>query len=56
MYLETWMIVTIVLAFGFCASYNRKAGYRNGGVKVLELLLQQKIIHITEKGEIQKVK
>ena len=55
MYLDTWMIVTIILAFGICASYNRKTGYRDGGAKVLLALHNMKVIQVTEKGEIRKV-
>ena len=55
MYLDNWMIVTIILAFGICAWYNRKAGYLDGGAKVLHSLHEMKVIHITEKGEIRKV-
>jgi hypothetical protein len=56
MYLETWMIVTIVLTFGICAWYNRKAGFTMGATKVLEVFLQQKLIEITDDGKIEIVK
>lgn len=54
MYLEPWMIVSIIVAFGICAVYNRRVGFANGGIVALELLIEKKIIRITDEGEVKK--
>lgn len=54
MWLDNWMIITIILAFGVCAMYNKKNGYRKGTIDLLVLLKKENIIKITEKGQIVK--
>lgn len=54
MYLENWMVVTLIVAFGFCAIYNRRAGYNQGGITALKSLVEQKLIRITDEGKIVK--
>lgn len=54
MYLETWMIISIIISFGVCAIYNRRVGYNQGGVTALHLLVEQKLIRITDEGKIVK--
>jgi hypothetical protein len=46
MYLEPWMLVVLVLSFGVCAWYNRKAGMMTGFFGALDALEEQKIIQI----------
>lgn len=56
MYLETWMIVVLALTFGACAMISRwfgfAAGVQDGMVSTLEFLEIEKIISITEDGEV----
>ena len=56
MYLDSWMIVLLVLSFGFCAIWNRRRGYLAGGVTAIKALCDMKIITVTESGEILKVR
>ena len=48
MYLEPWMLVVSVLAFAFCAYWNRKSGIIEGVEYTLETLIEQKIIEVKE--------
>ena len=54
MYLDTWMIVAIIISFGVCAVYNRRAGFNAGGTLALSHLVEKRIIKITEDGEITR--
>lgn len=54
MYLETWMIVAIVLAFGACAFFSRGNGYYAGAARVLEVLEEQRLIKIDDDGQIKR--
>lgn len=54
MYLETWMIVTLVLAFGACAFWSRGNGYYAGAAQVLKMLEEQRFIKIDEEGQIKR--
>ena len=55
MWLDNWMIITIILAFGVCAVYNKKNGYRKGTIDLLVLLKKENIIKITEDDVIVEV-
>lgn len=46
MYLEPWMIVTLIVAFGLCAHISGSWGFRRGGLAVLENLLKHNVITI----------
>lgn len=54
MYLETWMIVTLVIAFGACAFWSRGNGYYAGAARVLEILEEQRLIKIDDDGQIKR--
>lgn len=54
MYLDTWMIVTICLAFGICAFYSRKSGFVLGAVATLQALEKERVIKIGEDGSVKR--
>lgn len=54
MYLEPWMIVTLIIAFGVCAVVSRKAGFMAGGTVILKFLENEKLIRITEEGTVAR--
>lgn len=54
MYLEPWMIVTIVIAFGACAFWSRGNGYYSGATRTLQALEEQRFIKIDDEGNIKR--
>jgi hypothetical protein len=52
MYLEPWMIATLCLAFGACAYISSRRGFAQGGEFALQLLVEKRMIKITDEGEI----
>lgn len=54
MYLDLWMIVTLIIAFGACAFISRGSGYYAGAARVLEALEEQKLIKIDDDGQIKR--
>mgnify|MGYP003334380392 FL=1 len=56
MFLEPWMIGVLALTVGLCAVWNRHMGFRIGAMAVLEKLETEKIISVSNEGEIMKYK
>lgn len=54
MYLETWMIVTLIIAFGACAFISRNQGFMKGATVTLQALEEQRYIKIDEDGQIKR--
>lgn len=54
MYLETWMIVTLIIAFGACAFISRNQGFLRGASVTLQALEEQRFIKIDEEGNIKR--
>ena len=54
MYLDPWMIVTLIVAFGICAFISRNQGFLKGATVTLQALEEQRFIKITEDGSIKR--
>jgi len=54
MYLDPWMIVTLIVAFGICAFISRNQGFLRGATATLQALEEQRYIKITEDGSIKR--
>ena len=54
MYLEAWMIIAIILAFGVCAFYNRRGGFVSGATVTLAVLEKERMIKIAEDGSVRR--
>lgn len=54
MYLDPWMIVTLIIAFGACAFWSRGNGYYAGASRVLQVLEEQRLIKIDDDGQIKR--
>lgn len=54
MYLETWMIVMLVLSFGVCAVLCRRQGFVLGAVATLQALEKERVIKIEEDGQVKR--
>lgn len=54
MYLDNWMIVTLILSFGICAFYSRRTGFVLGATATLQALEKQRVIKIEEDGQIKR--
>lgn len=54
MYLDPWMIVTIIIAFGACAFWSRGNGFYAGATRTLQALEEQRFIKIDEDGQIKR--
>ena len=52
MYLEPWMIVALIVTFGICAVVSSRRGFAQGGEFALQLLVEKRMIKITDEGEI----
>jgi hypothetical protein len=52
MWLDTWMIVLLILSFGACAYVSGRRGFAAGGEFALQLLVEKRMIKITDEGEI----
>jgi hypothetical protein len=48
LYLETWMIITLIFSFGACSVISAQIGFRKGGLAVLENLLKHNVITIRD--------
>ena len=48
MFLEIWMIVVLVLAFGACAYYSRRSGELSGEAGIINLFQQLELIQIID--------
>ena len=54
MYLDVWMIITIILSFGLCHVISRRQGVTAGAVGILRLLENEKIIKISDDGSVTR--
>lgn len=54
MYLDNWMIVTLILSFGLCAWTSRNRGFMQGATATLQALEEQRFIKIEENGEVKR--
>lgn len=54
MYLDMWMIVTLILSFGLCHFVSRRQGVTAGAVGILKFLENEKIIKILEDGSVTR--
>jgi len=54
MYLDNWMIATLVLSFGACAFLSRRSGFVLGATMTIKALEEQKFIKILEDGSIRR--
>ena len=54
MYLDPWMIVLLILSFGACAYISSRRGFTHGGEFTLQLLVDKKLIKITDDGQIKR--
>lgn len=54
MYLDPWMIVTLILAFGACAFISRNQGFMKGATVTLQALEEQRFIKIDDDGQIKR--
>lgn len=54
MYLEPWMIATVIISFGICAYVSRNQGFVRGATATLQALEQQRFIKIEEGGNIKR--
>lgn len=52
MYLEPWMIVALIVSFGICAVVSNRRGFLQGGEFALQLLVEKRMIKITDEGEV----
>ncbi len=50
MYLDYWMIATLIFSFGICHWISRRQGMNYGAMSTLKLLETEKIIKITDDG------
>lgn len=54
MYLDPWMVVTLILSFGACAVISRRSGFAHGAMTTLHALVEQKMIQIDDEGVIKR--
>jgi hypothetical protein len=54
MYLDNWMIVTLILSFGLCAWMSRRSGFAYGAIMTLQLLEKEKLIKVQDDGSIKR--
>lgn len=54
MYLDNWMIVTLILSFGICAFYSRRSGFVLGATATLAALERERLIKIEEDGSVKR--
>ena len=53
MYLDPWMLVLAVFMYGVCAYVSRKSGVLSGAYQTLQLLEKNKVIKISQTGDIK---
>lgn len=54
MYLEIWMIVTLIISFGVCAFLSRRQGFVLGATATLQALERERLIKIEEDGQVKR--
>lgn len=54
MYLDMWMIVVLVVAFGICHLISKRQGLHHGAVMTLKLLENEKIIRVSDDGNVSR--
>lgn len=54
MYLETWMIVMLIVSFGACAFVSRRNGFYAGSIQTLQMLEANRLIKVEEDGSIKR--
>ena len=54
MYLDYWMIATLILSFGFCAYISRNQGFVRGATVTLQALEEQRLIKVEDDGQIKR--
>lgn len=54
MYLDNWMIVTLIISFGICAFYSRRSGFVLGATATLQALERERVIKIGEDGSVKR--
>jgi hypothetical protein len=54
MWLDTWMIVTLITFFGLCAILNRRGGFIKGAMVTLSVLEERNLIKVTEDGDVRR--
>jgi hypothetical protein len=54
MYLETWMIALLVLSFGICAFYSRRAGFILGATVTIQALERERLIKLQDDGTVKR--
>jgi hypothetical protein len=54
MYLETWMIVLLILSFGVCAYYSRRTGFILGATVTIETLEREHFIKLLDDGTVKR--
>jgi len=54
MFLESWMIVTLIIAFGACAFISRKQGFVVGAINTIQALEEQRFIKVDDDGNIKR--
>lgn len=54
MYLETWMIATLILSFGACAFICRRQGFVLGATMTLQALERERVIKIGDDGSVKR--
>jgi len=54
MYLETWMIVVLLAAFGFCAITSFFRGRNFGAELAIKMLLEHEVVSLSPQGKIVK--
>ena len=54
MYLETWMIVLLVLSFGICAFYSRRTGFILGATVTIQALERERLIKLQDDGTVKR--
>lgn len=54
MYLDNWMIVTLILSFGLCAWTSRNRGFMQGATITLQTLEEQRFIKIEADGTVKR--
>lgn len=54
MYLDNWMIFTLIISFGICAVLCRRQGFVLGATATLQALERERVIKIGDDGSIKR--
>lgn len=54
MYLDSWMIVMLIVSFGACAFFSRRGGFYAGSIQTLQMLEANRLIKVEEDGSIKR--